>query len=80
MIDPSYTPNVKRLADEIGELDIGELLALRESLRDYFDIDGDGPDIGVREPRPSGPRPGVFDMRRQLGRAPTAQEYRDAGS
>lgn len=27
----------------------------------------------------STPRPGVFDMRRQLGRAPTVQEYRDAG-
>lgn len=28
--------------------------------------------------RREGPPPGVFDLRRMLGRAPTAQEFRDA--
>lgn len=27
---------------------------------------------------PDEPRPGVFDLRHELGRAPTAEEYRDA--
>ena len=37
---------------------------------------------GSRCPRHGGrrPRPGVFDMRRELGRAPTAQEYQDERS
>ena len=32
----------------------------------------------IEEKPRSGPRPGVFDLRKQLGRAPTAKEYRDA--
>lgn len=54
MVEGTYTANVKRLAKEIRTLSIGELIALREALREDFDILP--PDIGVREPHPS-PKP-----------------------
>jgi len=50
VIKASYTPAVKKLADQIGKLDIGELLALRESCKQYFDIGDDDGAAGVREP------------------------------
>ena len=43
-------------------------------------------EVSVRKDREAseiaqrGRRPGVFDLRRQLGRAPTAEEYREAGN
>ena len=45
-----YTPKVMTLAQEIRVLTVGELLALNETLKGYFDVPPP-PDIGVREPR-----------------------------
>lgn len=53
MIKPTYTPAVKKIAESIRKLTVGEMVALRDALANDFDILP--PDIGVREPRPSKP-------------------------
>jgi hypothetical protein len=50
-----YTRAVMDLAKGIRGLSIGEMLALKETLKGDFDLP---PDAGVREPvQPSGPSP-----------------------
>jgi len=57
----TYTPAVKKAAEQVRKLSVGELVALRDALAQDFDILP--PDIGVREPRrpsPSGGREGAL--------------------
>lgn len=50
-----WTPTVKRLADEIRELTVGEMLALKQALAEDIDLP---PPAGVREPRRPKPSAG----------------------
>lgn len=47
-IKPTYTSEVKRIAEMVRKLTIGELIALQDVLKDDWNILP--PDIGVREP------------------------------
>jgi len=53
---PSHTARTLKIAKQIRDLTIGELVALREILKGEWDILP--PDIGVREPRRPTPSAG----------------------